>query len=198
LAETQDIRRQGGKPEDAAQMVPAPEVELWFVREVLPLEASLMQFLRSSYRNSSEAADLRQDIYAQLIAAAQKQIPDPTKPFVFAVAHNILVDRMRRDRVIAMDVISDMEKLGLASDAPPSDRIVIARDELRRLREAIDQLPPRSREAVTMARIEGLSGREIAARLNLDETTVSRHLKKGIQQLVDILYGSAPDMRKIP
>jgi len=172
-------------------MVPAPEVELWFVREVLPLEASLMRFLRSSYRNAGEAADLRQDIYAQLIATAQKQIPNPTKPLVFAIAHNILVDRMRRERVVPMDTISDMEKLGLASDAPPPDRVVMARDELRHLREAIDRLPPRCREVVMMARIEGLAGRDIAARLNLDETTVSRHLKKGMQLLVDGLYGSS-------
>lgn len=95
-------------------MVPAPEVELWFVREVFPLEASLMRYLRSSYRNPEEAADSRQDIYAQLIAAVHKQIPSPTKPFVFAVAHNVLVDR---DRVVAMDAISDMEQLGLASEA---------------------------------------------------------------------------------
>jgi RNA polymerase sigma-70 factor (ECF subfamily) len=179
-------------------MVPAPEVELWFVREVLPLEASLMRYLRSSYRNPEEAADLRQDIYAQLIAAAHKQIPSPTKPFVFAVAHNVLVDRVRRDRVVAMDAISDMEQLGLASDAPPPDRVVLAREELRRLREAIDRLPPRARETVMMARIEGLSQREIASRLNLDETTVSRHLKKGMQLLVDILYGTAPDGSETP
>ncbi len=141
-------------------MVPASEVELWFVREVLPLEASLMRFLRSSYRNTADAADLRQDVYAELIETAQKQIPNPTKPFVFAVAHNIMIDRMRRERVVPMDTISDIEKLGLASDAPPPDRVVIARDELRHLRAAIEQLPPRCREIVAMAQIDELSNRK--------------------------------------
>jgi len=173
-------------------MVPAPAVKLWFVREVLPLEAALMRYLRSSYRNAGEAADLRQDIYAEVIASAQKQIPNTAKPFVFAIAHHIMVDRMRRERVVPMDTIADVEKLGLASESPPPDRIVIARDELRHLRAAIEQLPPRCREIVVMARIEGLPGREIATRLNLTDATVSYHLKKGMQLLVDILYGSAP------
>lgn len=172
-------------------MVPAPAVKLWFVREVLPLEAALMRYLRSSYRNAGQAADLRQDIYAEVIASAQKQIPDAAKPFVFAIARNIMVDRMRRERVVPMDTISDVEKLGLASEAPSPDRVVIARDELRQLREAIEQLPPRAREVVVMARIEGLQNREIATRLNLTDATVSYHLKKGMQLLVDILYGSA-------
>jgi hypothetical protein len=55
-------------------MVLAPEVELWFVREVLPLEASSMRFLRSSFRNAGELADLRQDIYAELNDAAFPRI----------------------------------------------------------------------------------------------------------------------------
>ncbi len=172
-------------------MVPAPEVELWFVREVLPLEASLMRFLRSTYRNVNESDDLLQDVYAEVIETAQKQIPGSTKSFVFTVAHNIMVDRIRRERIVPMDTISDLEKLGLASEAPPPDRVVIARDELRHLRAAIEQLPPRCRETVMMARIDGLSGREIAARLNLDETTVSHYVKKGMQLLADILYGPA-------
>jgi len=173
-------------------MVPAPEVELWFVREVLPLEASLMRFLRNTYRNPNETGDLLQDVYVEVIGAAQKELPRSTKSFVFAVAHNLMVDRIRRERVVPMDTISDLEKLGLVSDAPPPDRVVIARDELRHLRAAIDQLPPRCREPVLMARIDGLSGREIAARLNLDETTVSHYVKKGMQLLADILYGTSP------
>ncbi len=157
-----------------------------------------MRFLRSSYRDTADAADLRQDVYAELIETAQKQIPNPTKPFVFAVAHNIMIDRMRRERVVPMDTISDIEKLGLASDAPPPDRVVIARDELRHLRAAIEQLPPRCREIVAMAQIDELSNREIAARLNLDESTVSYHLKKGMQLLVDILYGTTVPQGNAP
>jgi len=190
LAETHDISRGSGKPEDAANMVAAPEVELWFVREVLPLEASLMRFLRNSYRKPGELADLRQDIYAELIETAQTKIPDPTKPFVFALARNVLVSRMRRERIVPMETMSDLENLALASEAPPPDRTVIARDELRHLRGAIDQLPPRCREAVMLARIEGLSGREIAARLNLSESTVSHYVKDGMRKLANLLYGA--------
>lgn len=171
-------------------MVAAPEVELWFVREVLPLEASLMRFLRSSYRNPGELADLRQDIYAELLEVAQTKIPDPTKPFVFALARNVLISRMRRERIVPMETMSDLENLALASEAPPPDRTVIARDELRHLRDAIDQLPPRCREAVVLARIEGLSGREIAARLNLSESTVSHYIKDGMRKLANLLYAA--------
>jgi DNA-directed RNA polymerase specialized sigma24 family protein len=84
-------------------MTTAPEVKAWFLRDVLPLEAALMRFLRKSYRNHSELTDLRQDIYAELLKAARERIPDPTPPFVFTVARNQLVDRIRRERVIPID-----------------------------------------------------------------------------------------------
>ena len=190
MVETRDTSRQGGQLEDAAQMVPAPEVELWFIREVLPLEASLMRYLRSTYRNSRESNDLLQDIYVGVVEAAQKELPRSTKPFVFAVAHNIMVNRIKRERIVPMDTVSDLEKLGLAAETPAPDRVVIARDELRHLRAAIEHLPPRCREAVLLSRVDGLSGQEIATRLNIDKSTVSHYIKQGMQKLADYLYGA--------
>ncbi len=70
-----------------------------------------------------------------------------------------------------------------------ADRSVIARDELRRLQVALDKLPPRCREAVVLGRIEGLSGKEIAARMGVNESTVSIHLANGIRTLVNAVYG---------
>jgi RNA polymerase sigma-70 factor (ECF subfamily) len=53
-------------------------------------------------------------------------------------------------------------------------------------------LPARNREAVVLARIEGLTGREISQRMGLAEATVSHHLSNGIAALADMLYGDAP------
>ncbi|HEY4124663.1 MAG TPA: sigma-70 family RNA polymerase sigma factor, partial [Rhizomicrobium sp.] len=89
-------------------------------------------------------------------------------------------------------------ELGIAIDAPPPDRNVIARDELRRLQAALDQLPPRAREAVVLGRIEGLSGREIARRMGIGTATVSAHLASGILALADILYGESAAQERKP
>ena len=169
--------------------MPAPEVEAWFVREVLPLEAALMHYLQASYRRPGDITDLRQDVYAAVIEAAHTQIPQRARPFVFAIARNLLINRIRRDRVIPFESVADPDELGLAADAPLPDRTVMAREELRRLRAAIDQLPPRCREAVVLARVEELPGREIARRMGINETTVSHYIKNGMRALADMLYG---------
>ena len=163
------------------------DVNAWFVREVLPLEPLLMHYLRRQWPNQSEIEDLRQDVYVRAHEAARKQIPHPTKPFVFRIAQNLLIDRIRREHVVPIEAVADFDELDIAIDAPQPDRNVIARDELRRLQAALDQLPPRAREAVVLGRIEGLSGREIAKRMGIGTATVSVHLANGIHALADLL-----------
>ena len=121
----------------------ASEVEAWFVREVLPLEAMLMQYLRHNWRDKSDIEDLRQEVYVRVCEAAFRQLPDTAKPFVFTTARNLLITRARQSHVIPIEAVADLDALGVAIDTPGPDRSVIARDELRRLQAAIDRLPPR-------------------------------------------------------
>jgi RNA polymerase sigma factor (sigma-70 family) len=173
----------------------ASELDAWFAREVLPLEAALMQFLSHNWRNAADIADLRQDVYVRVYEAAQKKIPVPTKPFVFAIARNLMVDRIRHQRVIPIEAAVDIEALDIAGDEPGPDRNIIAREELRQLHAAIDRLPPRCREVVVKKRIEGLSRHEIALQMGITPDTVSAHLTDGMCALADMLYGE-PARRK--
>jgi RNA polymerase sigma factor (sigma-70 family) len=174
----------------------ASEVDAWFVREVLPLEAALMQFLHHNWRNKSEIADLRQDIYERVCQAAQIQLPRQTKAFVFTTARNLLIDRVRAARIIPIEAAVDWETLNVAMDAPGPDRVILAREELRLLQAALDRLAPRCREAIVLKQIEGLSRREIAARMGVGEETVKMHLTNGMRALADILYGEPEDLRR--
>lgn len=166
----------------------ARDLEAWFVAEILPLEAGLMQFLRRSGRGAAEISDLRQEIYLRVCQSAKQQIPHPVKPFVFSIARNLLVDQMRRDHVIPIDAVTDLDALNVAADIPGPDRITIARDELRRVRVALEDLPPRAREVVILRRLEGLPRGAIAMRMGITEKTVSEHLTNGLRALANLLY----------
>ena len=47
-------------------MAAAAEVNAWFGREVLPLEAALMEFLQHNWRNQSDVYDFRQEVYVRV------------------------------------------------------------------------------------------------------------------------------------
>jgi len=171
--------------------VTPPEVRAWFVREVLPLEAQLMQFLRRNWRNKAEIADLRQDVYVRVFEAAKQEIPRAAKPFLLATARNLLINRVRSEQVVSIEAVADLDALNIVQDEPGPDRAAIARDELRRLQTALDHLPPRCREAVLLRQIDGLSRREIASRMGIAEKTVKRHLADGARAIADHLFGDA-------
>ena len=172
------------------------DVDAWFVRDVLPLEPSLMQFLRHNWRNTSDIADLRQEVYVRVLDAAQRQIPDSAVQFVFRTARNLLTDRMRREHVVPIEAAADMDALEIAVDEPSPDRVLMARDELRQLQTALELLPPRCREAFVLRRVEGLTGRQIAARMGIGVATVSEHLANGLCILADALSIEAPALRR--
>lgn len=173
----------------------APEVDAWFAREVLPLEAALMQFLQHNWRNRSDVADLRQDVYILVYEAALKQIPEKSKQFVFATARNLLANRVRREQIVPIEAVANLDALEVAMDEPSPDRQVIARDELKRLQAALDRLTPRCREAIVLGRIEGLSGVQIAERMGIGQATVSKHLTDGLAALADMIHGESPTSR---
>lgn len=154
-----------------------------------------MHFLQRYWRNESDLADLKQDVYLRIYEAAKIKRPDPVKPFLFTVARGIVIDKIRRDRVVPIEAVADLETLDIAADVPAPDRSAIARDELRRLQSAIDGLPPRCREAVILAQVEGLSGQEIAARMGITKSTVSQYLHHGVRLLANLLYGAPQDTR---
>lgn len=148
-----------------------------------------MHFLRRNWRNKADHADLCQDVYVRVYEAALEQIPAQAKPFVLATARNLLIDHVRREHVVAIEAVADLDMLGVGTEEAQPDRVVIAREELRRLQGALDLLPPRCREAVVLRQIEGLSRREIAERMSISEETVKRHLAAGVCALANTLYG---------
>lgn len=198
MTETPEANRAATTVTRKGAHMSAPEALQWFLREVLPLEAMLMQYLRHNWRDQSDIEDLVQEVYVRVFEAARKEIPDKAKPFLFTTARNLLINRVRDSRVVPMEAALDLDALGIAIDTPAPDQSLMARDELRRLREAIDSLPPRYRDVVVLRRIEDLSRTEVAQRLGINETTVSEYLTKGMYALADIIYGDPINPRRRP
>ena len=167
-------------------------VDAWFVAEVLPLEAPLERFLRRHFGASDEIADLRQEVYLRVYNAATKSRPLLTKPFVFMTARNLLRDRARRERIVSIEAVADLEALNVIDEAALADEVVSAREELRRLQIALERLPARCREVVMLRKIHGMSQREVAKQLGITEDTVERQVSKGVRALASTLFGQAP------
>lgn len=171
-------------------------VEEWFVREVLPLEASLLRFLRRHGRQVADPNDLRQEVYARVFESALSGLPVQARAFVFTAARNLLIDHVRRTHVVALNAVLDMDITPFAIDHITPERQLSAREELGRFQSGLQRLPPRCRQVVEMRKILGLSQREVASRLGIGEDTVERQTLLGMRALTDYMLGGSGRIRR--
>ncbi|MBE2212268.1 MAG: sigma-70 family RNA polymerase sigma factor, partial [Opitutaceae bacterium] len=64
--------------------------------------------------------------------------------------------------------------------------------ELEHLTAVIQALPERSRQVLTLRKIYGLSQREIAVRLGIEERAVEAHLADGMRRCIELLGVRSP------
>ena len=163
-------------------------LDTWFKREILAHEASLVRYLFRTWPHRQEVFDLRQDVYVRVYEAAAKARPQAPKSFLFATARHLMTDRVRRKRIVSIDAVGDLDALNvMVEDISPEQRIS-AHEELRRLAEAIDQLPPRCREVVWLRRVDELAQKDVAVRLGITQKVVEKHVMKGMKLLAAALF----------
>lgn len=179
-------------------MVEDGELKAWFFREVFPLEAALTRYIRRNWRNENDVADLRQDIYAKVYTAAQRQLPLNARAFLFTTARNHLINTAKRAKIVSFDLVADLEASFPEAASADLDRQLTARDELRRVQAGLERLPARCRQVMTLRRVEGLSTKEVAAHLNISISTVEQQVVHGLRALTDYMMGGQGRIRRSP
>jgi RNA polymerase sigma factor (sigma-70 family) len=167
-------------------------LDQWFAAEILPYEGVLLRYLTRVWPNSSEVPDLRQDIYVRVYESARATLPTSPKAFLFATARNLMTDRIRHSRVVLIDFTQDLESLNVLIDEISPERRLGSRQELRILAHAFDSLSEKCRNVIWLRRVEGLSQRQTAQRLGLQEGAVESQLARGVRVLARAVFGS-PD-----
>jgi RNA polymerase sigma-70 factor (ECF subfamily) len=175
------------------------DLDDWFVREVLPLEAALTRYLRRNWRDANELPDLRQEVYVRVYESAKGRIPASASAFLFTAARNLLIDRARRAQIVSIETLADLDIADLVADELTPERHAGGRADLQLLQEAMNELPARCREVVQLRKIDGMSQREVAAHMGIQEDTVEKQIAKGMRALADALLmkGVATGLAKL-
>jgi RNA polymerase sigma factor (sigma-70 family) len=160
------------------------QVVRWVGTCILPHEPAVRAWLRRSMMSKEDIDDLIQEAYCKLSTLSTvAQISRPDRYFL-RVVRNLRMDQLRRARIVRIDAVGYAEELAGADDSPSADRVVSAREELRRLQHLIDDLPPRCRQVILLRRVEGLSQKDIARRLQISESVVENEGVRGMRLIM--------------
>jgi RNA polymerase sigma factor (sigma-70 family) len=128
----------------------------------------LLAFIRRRVASDSQAEDILQDVFYQLLTSYSVTEPlEQMTGWLFTVARNKIIDWYRRrrpgdrglDEVIDGGPVTLAEILPAATEDPDTgyDREIIAEE----LTEALEELPEKQRQVFIMHEIEGKSFNEI-------------------------------------
>jgi len=129
--------------------------------------------LGTAYRllgRMEDAQDAAQEVFLRLFRHLGRIEGDP-KPWLYRVTVNVCNDRFRR---LSVPVAEPDER---QADPGPDPLGLLTMDERKRiLMEGLQTLGERERAAVVLRDIEGLTTREVAEILGIEEVTVRGHI----------------------
>lgn len=141
----------------------------------------LRRRLRVRLGSNEEANDLVQDAFTRLLGTgAVDRLREPGA-FLNRIVRNLLIDRSRRLATRSPHVAIGVE---VEVAVPPDQGEAIEVEEMRhRYREVVASLPRRMREVFVLHRVEGLSYKEVAERLDISVRTVEWHIAEAIVRI---------------
>jgi RNA polymerase sigma factor (sigma-70 family) len=160
-------------------------IELATILEAyLENEVALKRYLSRFIRSREAADDLAQEAFLRAFAAECGQMIEAPKAFLFKVAKNLALNELARQSSVAIEPLGDFEGQEVLEDSSQAavDDVVDSRERIRLLARAIAALPPQCGKVFILRKMQGLSQKEIAARLNISVRTVENHVALGLSR----------------
>lgn len=142
---------------------------------------SLYRYLVRNSADTAEAEDIYQEAWSRVIRAAKPFSEGSFRAYLFRIARNVQIDRIRRHRLVP---VSDEHPLG---DHPASGPALEEQRHLQdcgeRLLREIGQLPHDQRDAFLLKEETELTLEQIATLVNVGRETIKSRLRYALQRL---------------
>lgn len=143
-------------------------------------EEMLRAWLRNRFPTLGDIDDIIQESYAKVLAARERQPLRSPKAFFFATARNLAIDHLRKFHPANTKYFGGSEELALLEDADDITETVARNQEVELMTQAIQSLPRRCRQVMTLRNVYGLSQKEIAGQLGISVRTVEAQVAFGV------------------
>jgi len=152
----------------------------------------LLGWLRRKLRCPHDAADLSHDTFLRLLNSPEPPGLREPRAYLLVIANRLLINRHRR-RKVEEEALRQVAVLLERQERRGPAETVIARDLLAQVLLLLtEELPEKPRRAFLMARVDGMSYRDIATRLEVSESSVKQYLAKVLAHCHARLYDSLP------
>jgi RNA polymerase sigma factor (sigma-70 family) len=144
--------------------------------------APLRRYLARLLGNAADAQDIAHDAYLRVYPKLGERPSEPPEALLYVTARRLAINRIKR-RTIAPFAGGGAAIENAADSCVSVQQQVMARQELRLLQEAIQQLPAGCRAVLLLRKVELLSYREIGERLGIAVSTAEKQHARALRLL---------------
>lgn len=155
----------------------AAACQIAFMDGVRVLVSKLRRLLASRGRSRDDIDDLMQEAFLRLQTYCRDRPVHNLEAFLVRTVLNLSAEQGRRSQARRL-VSNDAEAVTVLDPAPLPDVVYADQQRLQRLRSGLDLLSPRSRQALLMHRLEGMSYVQVAAELGISVSMVEKHIAR--------------------
>lgn len=124
------------------------------------------------------------------------------RAFLLTTARNIIFDHhktVRSRNHHLRQIAEDGQVIGAATDTLTPERVMLAKEEVSHLRQALEDMPEKRRELLLLQRVHGLTYVELSKRTGLSQTTVKYHVAMAFAQCLSAMEeASSEEDEKCP
>lgn len=165
------------------------DIVAWVGSHVLPHEAAVRAWLKRWTGRAQDIDDVIQEAYSRLASLDSVAHIGSGRAYLFQTTRNIVLEQVRRSKIIRIDNVTDIGTLSIVDEAPALDRVVAGARELQRVEQLIEQLPMKCRRVFVLRRIHGVSQREIAGMFGISESAVEKLAMRGLKLILKAMEG---------
>lgn len=146
--------------------------------------AELCNYVKKTFgAGPPEPEDVAQQAFVSLAAVEHPETIENVRAYLYRTAHNLVVDERRRASSRTQAVVALFPQLQNKSDDRTPESVLIAKERLAVLEQAIRTLPEERRRSFIFNRLHGLSCAEIARRTGYSDSAVKKHIAQALDAL---------------
>lgn len=139
-------------------------------------------WLVRSHVAREDIEEVIQDAYCRLSMLETVDHIDRPDAYFFSIVRNLLVRRLKRARVVAIETIAEIDAYSDERQITPEQHVG-ARLDYARMLDFMAALPDRCRSIVRLRKIEGWSQKDIAAHFGMTEKAVEKQVWVGVKAI---------------